>query len=278
MKQSTTVRRCLAATASVLLLLLGACAPSTSQSSSTPTGSATETSSRTPTPSASTPPATGSITVLAPGTLANAVPALNGSFTSSNPDATVTPNLGHSPAQVIALQQGSPGDVFITIGADSMVQAQSSSLLSSSPVIFARNRFVIVVPKGNPKHITAVSDLPNVTTVLADTSTPGGMMTDQLLKKDNVTVNPVSREQGPPAVVQKVATGNADAGLAFETDVQGNDQVEGIPIPDDQQVPVLYEAATLAKSNNPKAAQAYVNFLNSAAGQQVLQGMQFLAP
>lgn len=266
MKQLTPIRHSVAAAVAMLLFLLGGCSASPSQSSPSPAASS------------SVAKATGSIVVLAPGTLATALPAVNKSFVAANPDAKVTPNMGHSPAQVIALQQGTPGDVFLTIGATSMDQAKQSGLLASDPVTFASNRFQIVVPKGNPKHVSSLADLEKLQVVLADTSTPGGQLTNQLLSNAGITINPVSLEQGPPAVVQKVATGNADAGIAFVTDVKASDQVEGVDIPQNQQVPVSYEAASLSKAGNPEAAKAYVAFLSSAEAQQVLQDMGFLKP
>lgn len=265
MSQRSSVRSRLAALGAMLLFLLAGCSASTSQSTpASPTSSAAK--------------AIGSLVVLAPGTLANAVPAINSSFQSANPDAKVTPNLGHSPAQVIALGQGTPGDVFITIGSTSMDQAKQQKLLADDPVDFASNRFQIVVPKGNPKHVSSLADLEKLDVVLADNSTPGGMLTTQMLAKDGVTIKPVSLEQGPPAVVQKVATGNADAGIAFVTDVLASDKVEGVDIPDAQQVPVSYQAAVLAKAQNPQAAEAYVSFLTGSNAQQVLQNMGFLKP
>lgn len=225
--------------------------------------------------------APGSLIVLGPGTLADALPLIDKAFVGANSGAAVSPNLGHSPAQVIQLQQGSPGDVFLTVGAESMDQAKSSGLLAGPITTFARNRLEIVVAAGNPHHISSLADLAasGLTIVLPDTSTPVGVYAMQSLTRAGVTVKPASLEEGSPDVVEKVATGNADAGIVFVTDVAaGGSKVSGVTIPQADQVPVEYDAAVLKSAKDPATAKRFVSFLVSSPAQQALDKLSFLAP
>jgi molybdate transport system substrate-binding protein len=89
----------------------------------------------------------------------------------------------------------------------------------------------------------------------------------------------VSREDNVKAVVTKVSLGEADAGIVYVTDVTaGGDKVEGVAIPEDQNVTATYPIATVKASQAPEAAQAFVDLVRSAEGQQVLQEHGFLPP
>ncbi|WP_261568396.1 molybdate ABC transporter substrate-binding protein [Frankia gtarii] len=229
-------------------------------------------------PAASAAP--GSIIVLAPGTLATALPLVDKAFLKAHPESPVSPNFGHSPAQVIQLQQGSPGDAFLAVGVESMTQAKNAGLLAGDPTVFAHNRLEIVVPAGNSKKITSLADLgkPGVTTILGDESTPVGLYAKQALAKAGVTVKPASKEEGSPSVVQRVVTGNADAGIAFATDLKGNSKVTGIDIPDAEQMPAAYSAAVLKGAKHADAAREFVSFLTTPSVQNQLRQLGFLIP
>jgi molybdate transport system substrate-binding protein len=225
--------------------------------------------------------APGSLIIVAPGALAGAVPLLDEDYIAAHPGSSLSPNLGHSSAQVLQLQQGSPGDVLLTVGSGSMGQAQKDGLLTSGTTVFARNCLEIVVAAGNPRHITSLADLakPGLTVVVPDQSTPVGVYAAQALKKAGVTVKPASLEEGSAEAAAKVATGNADAAIVFATDVLSyGGKVAGIGIPSEDQVPAEYDAAVLRSARDADAARAYVAFLTTPAAQSELRALGFLSP
>lgn len=223
----------------------------------------------------------GSVHVLAPATMTMSLPMLDKAFTGAHSGVSVKPDIGHSPEQVTALHEGEPGDVFITTGAQSMTQAKQDGLLASSPVTFARNKLEIVVAKDNPKHITSLADLAKkgVTVVLASQMMPVGGYAMTALSKAHVKVHPASMEMGSPDIVNKVALGDADAGIVFVTDLGGGgSKVQGVEIPAADQVIAPYEAAVLKGASSSAAAQAYVASLTSAPAQMMLRKQGFMAP
>jgi len=115
--------------------------------------------------------------------------------------------------------------------------------------------------------------------VLAAPDVPAGRYAKQVLDRAGVTVEPASQEDNVKAVVSKVSLGEADAGIVYVTDVTaGGDKVEGVDIPKDQNVVATYPIATVKASKNQDEAQAFVDLVRSAQGQQVLESYGFLPP
>ena len=80
-------------------------------------------------------------------------------------------------------------------------------------------------------------------------------------------------------VVSKVALGEADAGIVYATDVLAADgSAEGIDLPPDLDVTARYPIAVPAETHNPEEAQAFVDFVLSGPGQEILAAHGFGGP
>ena len=89
----------------------------------------------------------------------------------------------------------------------------------------------------------------------------------------------VSREHNVRQVLAKVSLGEADAGIAYATDVlAAGDKAQGITIPDAQNVVATYPIAVLKHAKNAPAATAFVAFVTSTAGQTILAKYGFARP
>ena len=81
------------------------------------------------------------------------------------------------------------------------------------------------------------------------------------------------------AVLTKVSSGAADAGLVYVTDVtSAGSKLEGIPIPADVDAATTYPIATLTGSRNNGLAKAFVDDVLSSTGQAELTKAGFRAP
>ena len=146
---------------------------------------------------------------------------------------------------------------------------------------FAANRLEIVVAKGNPKHVRALSDLgaSGLAVVLCAPTVPCGAYAAQALARAGATVKAVSQEQDVKAVVAKVELGEADAGIVYATDViAAGLLVTGVGIPPAQNVTARYPVVELKQAGNPAGARALIAFLLSADGRAILLRHGFAAP
>jgi molybdate transport system substrate-binding protein len=192
-------------------------------------------------------------------------------------DITTTFNYAGTQTLAAQLTQGAQADVFASADTAHMKTVQDAGLLAGSPTIFAHNRLEIAVAKGNPKGIHSLADLanPGLVVILADPSVPAGKYAQEALASAHVTVKPASLELQVTAVLNKVALGEADAGIVYVSDVVTSGQVEGVAIPDAQNVIADYPIAALAGAQNKTAATAFIAYLISPAGQDVLKSAGF---
>ncbi|MGD9794971.1 MAG: molybdate ABC transporter substrate-binding protein [Acidimicrobiia bacterium] len=223
-------------------------------------------------------PITGTITVYAAQSLSNAFTDMGKAFEAKYPGASVKFNFAGSSTLVTQIFQGAPADVFASADQPNMDRLVDSGLMSGSPQVFTKNLLQIVVAKGNPKGITGLSDLvrADVVTVLCAPAVPCGNYARQALARQGITVTPRSNEQNVAAVISRVQTGEADAGVAYVTDVLANNRVDGVSIPFDQNVVADYPLASLKGNQNPVVSDAFVTFVKSSAGQAIMAKYSFL--
>jgi molybdate transport system substrate-binding protein len=175
------------------------------------------------------------------------------------------------------LTQGARADVFASADTAHMKTVQDAGLVAAEPKIFAHNRLEIAVEKGNPKGVRTLADLarPGIVVVLADPSVPAGKYAQQALQKAGVTVHPKSLETQVTGVLSKVALGEADAGIVYVSDVTTSGQVDGIAIPDGQNVIADYPIAKLKNAPDPTAADTFIAYVLSPQGQSILTSAGF---
>ena len=159
-----------------------------------------------------------------------------------------------------------------------MTSVDSAALLSGPSRIFAHNKLEIAVASGNPKGIHALADLSRagVVVVLADPSVPAGKYGQQALSKAHVTVKPASLELQVTGVLNKVALGEADAGIVYVSDIVTSGKVDGVAIPDDQNIIADYPIAVLKSTQNQAVANAFINLVLSGDGQDILKASGFM--
>ncbi|HET6750165.1 MAG TPA: molybdate ABC transporter substrate-binding protein [Actinomycetes bacterium] len=215
--------------------------------------------------------------VFAAASLTAAFTEIGERFTAAG-GTKVTFNFAGSQALATQIQQAAPADVFASADTANMDKLAD---LVGTPQSFAGNQLQIVVEKGNPKGVQGLMDLanPDLKVVLAAPDVPAGRYAAESLAKADVTVEPVSQEDNVKAVVTKVSLGEADAGIVYVTDVTaGGDKVEGVDIPEELNVLATYPIATVKASRAQDQAQAFMDQVLSAEGQQVLKANGFLPP
>lgn len=221
------------------------------------------------------------LTVSAAASLTDVFPVIASAFNERYPNITITFNFAGSNALIEQLRAGAPVDVIATASESTMNTALLNQWVNR-PLLFAKNSMVIATPKGNPAKVTKVKDLenPRVLTAVCAPAVPCGAATTQLFAKNNVTVNPVTKELDVRAVLGKVLADQVDAGLVYATDAKSvGNKVTTVNIPTSRNVTTTYPIASVRDAKNSKAAQAFVNYVRfSKSAQGILRAWGFAKP
>jgi molybdate transport system substrate-binding protein len=224
--------------------------------------------------------ASGAITVFAASSLKEAFTTIGKQFEAANPGAKVTFNFGPSSTLATQITQGAPADVFAAASTKAMDTVVSGGA-ASGPQTFATNTMEIATPAKPTVAVTSLADLakPSVKVAVCQKDVPCGVAADKLFTQNNLAVTPVSQEVDVKAVLAKVTLGEVDAGIVYVTDVKAaGDKVVGVTIPADQNVTTKYPIAAVTASSQGATAAAFVAYVLSPAGQQVLATAGFAAP
>jgi molybdate transport system substrate-binding protein len=236
------------------------------------------------TPTAGASKLSGSIKVSDAASLTEAFEQIGHDFTQANPGTSVTFNAGSSSTLAMQIQQtnGVGIDTFASADAANMDKLVNANVVDGTPVVFARNRLVIVTKPGNPKRVKSLADLADLGIVsLCGETVPCGKYAGQVLQQADVTIpeTKVTRGVDVKATLDAVTHGDADAAIVYVTDANtaGKD-VTSVTIPDDLNAIAVYPIATLASSSNQEVSQAFVGYVTGSKGQAVLKSYGFLSP
>lgn len=223
----------------------------------------------------------GEVTVFAAASLTDAFTALGAAFESTNPGVSVTFNFAASSELVTQIIEGAPADVFAAADTTTMGSLAEAGGAAAEPVVFTTNRAEIIVAAGNPLSISSVADLsePGLVVIGCAPEVPCGRYGKTILERAGVAVTFKSLEENVRAVVAKVTLGEADAGIVYTTDViAAGDAVTGVVIPDDLNVIAEYPIVVTKSAPNSATARAFMDFVLSPRGQEILISFGFRSP
>lgn len=229
--------------------------------------------------------------VFAAASLTDAFNTIATAYHRLHANVTITPVYNGSQTLEEQLANGAPADIFASADVPTMQKASQANLVAPSH-IFVRNRLVVILPVSNPGHLSTLRDLarPGVKIDLAAPAVPVGKYARQVIAnlaassdygatyQADVLHNVVSEEENVKAVVQKVALGEADAGIVYITDVtpSASSQVTSLAIPDQFNVIAQYPIAVVKASAHQGEAQNFLQYILSSAGQTVLKQYHFI--
>jgi molybdate transport system substrate-binding protein len=262
-----------------LALPLGACAEEKDDAGGTGTAeTAPATASASP-GATSTGAVTGNVTVYAASSLTESFEKLKTAFKAKYPGTEVTFQFGSSATLATQITQGAPADVFAAASPATMTTVQDAGDIDGIPTIFVRNRLEIAVPADNPGNVTGLSDFTkeDLTIALCEEAVPCGSAAKKLFEAVSITPVPDTRQPDVKSVLSKVELGEVDLALVYRTDVLSAppDKVKGIAFPESDKAINDYPIAVLAETKNRDTARAWVDFVLSADGDQVLKDAGF---
>src|ERR1700723_4068018 len=195
----------------------------------------------------------------------------------------VTYNYGGSGTLARQIEQGAPVDVFFSAAEKQMGELAEQGLIEAdSRRDLVGNALVLIAP-AQATTLHSFQDLTNPAIkaiALGETSTvPAGMYAQQTLEHLGLFAavqKKVVYAKDVRAVLTYVETGNADAGLVYQTDANTSKKIRVIAIaPPDSHDPILYPVAVLRDSKNNPAARAFLEFLQGPDARAVFQKYGF---
>jgi molybdate transport system substrate-binding protein len=225
--------------------------------------------------------ASAKVVVFAAASLKPAFTQISQQFKAENPNSSVDFEFAGSSELATQLAQGATADVFASADTAQMDTVARAGLLAGSPTNFASNTLVIVTAPGNPKKIGAFTDLtgPGLNVVICQKPVPCGSATQRVEDSTGVHLNPVSEELSVTDVLNKVTTGQADAGLVYVTDARSaGSNVTTVNFPEAAAAVNVYPIAVLKKAPQPTLAQTFVAMVTGDPGQNILAQSGFAKP
>lgn len=224
-------------------------------------------------------------TVLAAASLSEAFTEIAERYERAHPGTEVALELAASSTLAAQVRAGAPFDVLATADERTMAEVRRAELVEQ-PVTFATNRLVVIVPADNPGDVRGIEDLarPGTAVVLAQPDVPVGAYARRVFAAlgiaEAVEANVVSNALDVKAVVAAVSLGEADGGIVYATDVTAalGSRVRVFPIHARVSVRAVYPIALAAEPEHPAGARAFLDFVLSETGREILAAHGFGPP
>lgn len=233
------------------------------------------------------------LTIYAATSLTDAFESLASAFEAEQPGVSLHLNFSSSSSLAAQIIAGAPADIFASANEKQMELAVADGRIDGETArAFAHNRLVLALPVDNPAGIESVRDLADegYLLVLAAAGTPIRAYTDAMLQSHHdefgadfslrVRRNLASEESNVRQVVARLALGEADAGIVYQTDALGDvaDQLLVIEIDAARNQLAAYSIAPLSDSANLDLAAQFIDFVLDDAGRAILTEHGFCPP
>ncbi len=218
------------------------------------------------------------INVYAAASLTEVLTSLADDYEAAHPGVTVRVTFAGSSDLAAQINEGAPADVFAS--ANERQMGVVGEHIEGDAVLFASNTLTIAVPSGNPGGVTDFASLanPDLKVVVCAPEVPCGAATATLEKTLRVTLTPVSELTNVTDVLGSVASGEADAGLVYVTDLARAEGVEGIGFVGAESASTLYPIATMTSGDARAASRGFVNYVLGPDGGAALAAAGFAPP
>lgn len=185
-------------------------------------------------------------------------------------------------------------DVYAA-GFKGVKRAISAGLVKGPAVPYTTNTLTIMVPKGNPAHITGLADLakPGVRLVMPNPEFEGiarvimrslkkaggdqlvTAIYDTKVKNGETILTHIHHRQSPLYLMQ----GKVDAGVTWQSEAmfqeQSGNSISHIDIPDDQNDVGVYAASVVKGAPHAAAAKKWIEFLKSPTAEAIFKQYGF---
>ena len=230
------------------------------------------------------------VVVFAAASLKNALDAVNAAC-KADVGEQATISYAASSALAKQIEEGAPADIFISADLDWMKYLSDKKLTKTdTEVKLLGNRIVLVAPKDSKAETTIAANF-DLAGLIGDgklamgdvKAVPAGKYGKAALEKLGVwgsVEGKVAQAENVRAALKLVSTGEAAAGIVYQTDANAEPGVKVVGVfPEDTHPPIIYPVAQ-TESSKDDDTPAFLKCLQSARAKPLfeVQGFTVLAP
>ena len=238
------------------------------------------------------------ITVFAAASMTEAMTEIKEAYEKANSGVTITYNFDSSGTLKTQIQEGAVCDLFISAAQKQINQLDASCdaeknpdgldfVLQGTRIDLLENKVALVVPEGNPKNIHSFDELAAALTdgdilmAMGNEDVPVGQYTQKILafyglnEEELAAAGKITYGSNVKEVTTQVKEGSVDCGVVYCTDATS----AGLTILDtatkDMCGQIIYPAAVMKNSANADAAKAFLDYVATGAGKDILSKYGF---
>ena len=236
--------------------------------------------------------------VFAAASMTETLTKLGEQYMADHPEVSIVFNFDSSGTLKTQIQEGADCDIFISAGQKQMNQLDITAKPESNPdgldfvlegtrFNILENKVALAVPEGNPAGIESYDDLAaklkdgKVVLAMGNSDVPVGQYTQKILayyelsEEDLDAAGSVTYGSNVKEVTTQVSEATVDCGIIYQTDAFSAKLTVVDTATAEMCGQVIYPAAILKNSQNMEAAQAFLDYLVSNAGDAVFEAVGF---
>ena len=236
--------------------------------------------------------------VFAAASMTETLTKLGDQYMADHPEVTLVFNFDSSGTLKTQIQEGADCDIFISAGQKQMNQLDITAKpeVNTAGLDFVKegtrfnileNKVALAVPERNPAGIASYDDLAaklgdgKVVLAMGNSDVPVGQYTQKILAFYELSEEPlaaagaVTYGSNVKEVTTQVSEATVDCGIIYQTDAFSAKLTVVDTATAEMCGQVIYPAAILKTSQNADAAQAFLAYLVSDAGDAVFEAVGF---
>ena len=236
--------------------------------------------------------------VFAAASMTETLTKLGDQYMADHPEVTLVFNFDSSGTLKTQIQEGADCDIFISAGQKQMNQLDITAKPEANPdgLDFVKegtrfnileNKVALAVPEGNPAGIASYGDLAaklgdgKVILAMGSSDVPVGQYTQKILafyelsEESLAAAGAVTYGSNVKEVTTQVSEATVDCGIIYQTDAFSAKLTVVDTATAEMCGQVIYPAAILKTAQNADAAQAFLAYLVSDAGDAVFEAVGF---
>ena len=234
--------------------------------------------------------------VFAAASMTETLTKLGEQYMADHPEVSIVFNFDSSGTLKTQIQEGADCDIFISAGQKQMNQLDITAKPESNPdgldfvlegtrFNILENKVALAVPEGNPSGIESYDDLAaklgdgKAVLAMGNSDVPVGQYTQKILAyyelSEEDLAGSVTYGSNVKEVTTQVSEATVDCGIIYQTDAFSAKLTVVDTATAEMCGQVIYPAAILKNSQNVEAAQAFLDYLVSDAGDAVFEAVGF---